>query len=84
MRRDSSGAIVLSERNLLALLSKVHDPASYKTLVAGDGGVNGVGSKLIVRCESDEVHYANREAPGEMSDVAESFIRQHAKESDDA
>lgn len=75
MRRDANGTIVLSKRNLLTLLSKVDDPSSRKTLLAGRGGVNGVGDQtLIVKCETDEVHYAQRRPAGPMSESTEAFI----------
>jgi hypothetical protein len=80
MRRDADGTIVLSKRNLLALLSKVDDPTSRKTLLAGQGGVNGVGDEtLIVKCEPDEVHYAQRPPAGRMSDISEAFIADAAQ-----
>lgn len=76
MRRDADGTIVLSERNLLALLDKVRDGSSHRTLFAGRGGANGHGTDpLIVKAETNEEHYAQRQAPGVMSDRSEAFIR---------
>lgn len=76
MRRNRDGSITLSRRNLLTLLSKIDQPASARTLFAGRGGIGGFGDgPVVVRAESDEIHYANREAGGEVSPESEAFIR---------
>lgn len=75
MRRDPDGTIVLSKRNLLTLLQKVDDDSSRKTLIAVGGGENGVGDLLVVKCEPDEVHYAERPSAGEVHPNAETFIQ---------
>lgn len=80
MRRNPDGSITLSRRNLLTLLSKIDQPASARTLFAGQGGVGGFGDgPVIVRAESDEVHYANREDGGPVSPESEAFIQEHER-----
>lgn len=80
MRLDISPATVvvtLSKRNLLALLQKVDDPLSARMLVSGHVYLQGGlldGIELVVRCEPDDKHYAEREAPGPMHPLTESFI----------
>jgi len=59
MHRAADGAIVLSRRNLLALLVKLEQPWSARTLVGGDDA-HGV----VVRAETDEEHYDR--PPGEL------------------
>ena len=80
MRLDINHAAVvvtLSKRNLLTLLHKVDDPLSTRMLVGGytylDGGFFD-GIELVVRCEPDNAHYADREAPGPVHPRAEAFI----------
>ena len=63
--------VILSKRNLLALLSKVDDPYSSKTLIQ-----EGEPGWLIVRAEPDDEHYALRK-PGRMSGKTEAFIKEH-------
>lgn len=65
---EGQDLIVLSKRNLLALLHKLDVPTSARTLIS-DG--------FAVQCESDEEHYANREVPGKMSTDTEEFILKH-------
>lgn len=60
MRVDADGAVVLSRRNLQALLAKIDQPGSLRTLV---GGSEAQG--IVVRAEDDDVHYAHR-LPGEV------------------
>lgn len=69
--------VTLSKRNLLALLQKVDDPYSSKTLVQ-----EGEPGWLIVRCEPDNEHYALRK-PGRMSDKTEAFIEEQQKHKGD-
>lgn len=47
--------IELTERNLRALLEKLTDPNSRRTLIDPDG-------KIFVKAVQDEEHYANRPA----------------------
>lgn len=55
MRLDpDTGAVILSKRNLLALLSKVDREGSARTLV---GGSRAPG--IVVQAEPDEEHYAD-------------------------
>jgi len=57
--------IVLSRRNLLALLAKLdgHPPDSACAIAGG----HGYGEKYYeVKVEPDEVHYRDRPAPGQM------------------
>lgn len=76
MRVEQDGTIVLSRRNLLALLHKLDMPGSQRTII---GRADGVA--VIVRSEDDEVHYAHPsrvgEAPGEMHPATESFIAEN-------
>ena len=63
--------IRLSKSNVLALLHKVDNPNSAKTLVKDVGDTT-----LIVSVEDDDQHYAN-DIRGEMSPETEAFIAQH-------
>lgn len=85
MRLDISGTrltVRLSKRNLLALLSKVDDPDSAKTIFTRDhiyqGLVRVEGAELYVTVEPDEEHYTEpqRLVPhgGAMHPKAEEFI----------
>lgn len=69
--------VTLSKRNLLALLQRVDDPFALRLLTNGfvyrDGALTD-GITLVVRCEPDSGHYANREAPGRMKPSTEEFI----------
>lgn len=68
MRIDNNGHIVLSRRNLLALLHKLDKSGSSRTLVKScDNGV------LIVRAEDDSEHYGDKK-PGQMTSDTENFI----------
>ena len=58
--------IILSKRNLLALLHKLIMKDSHRTLVKPGG--------IVIKVEPDEVVYADR-APGEMHPETEEFIR---------
>ena len=73
MRRDPDGAIVLSRRNLLALLAKLDQPGSARTIMGGMAceGVEG----LMIRSEDDAAHYADR-APGPMVQETELRMRE--------
>ena len=60
--------VTLSKRNLLALLHKLEMEGSAWTLVT---------EGLIVRCESDETHYADRDVPpGQMHPQTEAFLKE--------
>lgn len=54
---DGTLDVVLSQRNLLALLVKLQTPGSACELQAGD--VPDGFRKLRLRAESDETHYAS-------------------------
>lgn len=54
--------VTLSRRNLRALLVKIADPDSMKTITREIGP----GVRLVLRGESDEMHYADR-PPGQMT-----------------
>lgn len=74
MRREKSlgfDVIVLSRRNLLALLAKLdgHPPYAVCQLVGGNEA-RGV----MVRAEEDDVHYADRPA-GRMHPETERAMR---------
>lgn len=74
MRVEPYGVIVLSRRNLLALLAKLDDPMSSRTLI-------GPGNCAAVRAEEDSVHYAHESrkgnGPGRMHPDVEEFIAQY-------
>lgn len=62
--------IVLSRRNLLALLHKLDMEGSARTLT----GYDTTGCvPIVVRCENDAEHYVGRE-PGPMHSATEAFI----------
>ena len=63
--------ICLSKSNVLALLHKVDNPDSAKTLIKNCGD-----DTLIVSVEDDDQHYANG-IRGEMHPETEAFIAQH-------
>ena len=65
--------ILLSKRNLLALLNKVDDPDSLKTIYKWTGGVN-----VKIVAEPDDLHYGEGE-PGMMSAKTEKFIAGYEK-----
>jgi hypothetical protein len=69
--------VTLSKRNLLALLQRVDDPFAMRLLTGGyvyrDRELTD-GITLIVGCQPDEEHYADREAPGRMKPSTEAFI----------
>ena len=64
--------LALSERNLLALLAKVNDPASFRTLTrfSDDGSM-----LFVVRAEPNEAHYGGRE-PGAVHPRTEVLMAQ--------
>lgn len=70
--------VVLSRRNLLALIHKLDMPGSARTLVGRHtlaDGAQTAAPALIVKVEGDEEHYAKRAAgPGEMHPETEEFI----------
>lgn len=61
--------VTLSRRNLLALLAKLDEPHSLRTIIRDCGDL-----VLVVRAEDDPVHYAARE-PGPMTPTTEAGIR---------
>lgn len=72
---DDIVLVVLSRRNLLALLHKLHLPGSARTLICGDNNLNGEPARdlvLVVQVEDDEQHYGTRlEPPGPMHPATE-------------
>jgi hypothetical protein len=71
--------VTLSRRNLLALLAKLEQSASFRSLISGyvyrDGRLAD-DVRLAVRAESDELHYhPDREPPGPMLQATEAAIR---------
>lgn len=67
----------LSRRNVLSLLSKLEQPGSARTIVQRGAYVYGVLQEeliLAVQVEPDELHYAGRVPPGEMSPETERFV----------
>jgi len=73
MRIDPDGTIVLSRRNVLALLHKLDFPGSQRTIVKVVKHPDGVQKILSLKAEDDDVHYRD-EAPGEMHPATEKFI----------
>ena len=74
--------VTLSKRNLLALLQKVDDPCSGRTLTSGNAYRDGTpveDALLLVRCEPDAAHYADRLPPGPMHPKTEAFIAQASR-----
>lgn len=72
--RQDVVAVTLSKRNLLALLAKVDDPSSHKTIFKNF--MDTAGFVLVVTAEPDILHYApDGFPPGMMADSAEDFIR---------
>lgn len=71
MRLDGN-TIVLSERNLWALLAKLngHPPDSAATIV---GGSDAPG--VVVRAEINAVHYADREPGPIHGETEEEMVR---------
>jgi hypothetical protein len=68
--------VVLSRRNVLALLAKASGyPADSLCTIYFPG--TDYEPRLIVRVEPDDVHYANRHAPGPMVPETEDWIRQN-------
>lgn len=86
--------VVLSRRNLLALLHKLDMTGSARQLENNDCWEDGkqtpyypgeeLGSDLprmvlVLRCEDDDEHYAKREAgPGAMHAATEAFVAENA------
>lgn len=75
--------VTLSRRNLLALLHKLDMPNSSQAISNREIFVNGERPDyddytFLIRSESDEEHYANREAgPGVMHPTTERFVQEH-------
>jgi hypothetical protein len=71
--------VVLSRRNLLALLHKLDMPGSARMITNNDVRVNGervMNTTIHIMCENDDEHYAKRdEPPGEMHPDTEEFIQ---------
>lgn len=69
--------VTLSERNLLTLLVKLHQPWSARTIF---GRYPCVGQEhredllLVVHAQSDAAHYAEREPPGAMHPATEAIV----------
>jgi hypothetical protein len=76
--------VTLSKRNLLALLAKVGMSGSARRIESRDSSIEGELAQLVlvVRCESDEVHYQGprrraRGKPGRMHRFTAAFIEEH-------
>lgn len=69
MKMGADGRIILSRRNLLALLQKLDMPGSYRTIIAPESE-----GEFVVSAETDEEHYQGR-TPGVMHPLTEEFIR---------
>ena len=75
---DDGVLVTLSRRNLLALLAKLDELCSARTLTSGNAywreqATDGV--VLAVRAESDAEHYRDRPLPGQMTIETEAAIR---------
>lgn len=66
---NDSPTIILSRRNLLALLHKLEMPGSARTIVKYDED----NKPVVVKVASDEEVYADRQ-PGRMHEDTEKFI----------
>jgi hypothetical protein len=72
VRIEDDGTVVLSERNLLTLLSKLYTPGSECEI----GGGNEYAPGLHVRAETDAAHYQDRPfPPGPMHPETERILR---------
>jgi len=65
--------LVLSKRNLLALLHTLEMPNSARTITTSDRGWT-----FVVKSESDEEHYLDRIPSGQMHPQTEAFIKEHS------
>lgn len=80
MRVDLSAGVVrvtLSERNLVALLVKLHQPCSKRTISGRYAYHNGElldEVVLVVRSEPDALHYKGREPAGAMDPATEQYL----------
>lgn len=73
MRLDPGGVIVLSRRNLCALLAKLdgHPPNSACTIIGGEDALG-----VVIHAEEDDVHYGTRGyGPGRMHEATEETIQ---------
>ena len=68
MRVDKDGTVVLSRRNVLALLHKLDMPGSARMIV---------GNGIALRVEDDSEHYKDRVPAGKMHPETEAFIQSH-------
>lgn len=70
--------VTLSRRNLLALLVKLDQPGSVRTLVSLNGydenGDETLDTVLVVRAEQAEAHYADRPQPGPLHPATEQAL----------
>lgn len=75
---DARMRIVLSRRNLLALLHKLDMPGSARTIeghyIYVDGILLPADGAFLVSSEDDEEHYAGRVPAGIMHQETEMFI----------
>lgn len=76
--------VVLSRRNLLALVHKLEMPGSARTLETDTD--TPAGWTLRVRCEDDAEHYQHRgwPPPGRMHPDTEQFIASRQEDPTDA
>lgn len=74
MRKGQHGEIILSERNLLALLHKLQMEGSARTIYKQ----LPTGEMLAVRAEKDQDHYGSS-PHGRMHPDTEEFIEKHQK-----
>lgn len=76
MRYDGN-VLVLSRRNLLALLHKLDMPGSKRTIVKCLP-VQGKTTLVEIRAEEDQGHYEELgHTPGKMHPLTEKYIKEH-------
>lgn len=66
--------VVLSKRNLLSLLAKLHQAGSLQSIFS----LQDDQSILIVTGEDDAKHYAHRTPPGPVSPETEAILKEIA------
>lgn len=76
MKLVRANHLVLSKRNVLALLSKLEMPGSRRTICkVVDDPVTGHEIMFFVTIEEDDDHYG--QAPGVMHPFTEKWIKDH-------
>lgn len=82
--RGREVVVTLSRRNILSLLHKLDMPGSARQIENNDCWENGeqlpiLGHLLVLRCETDDEHYAARDhPPGRMHPDTEKFVQENS------